>query len=182
MKFKYEKHNGTLRPVIPIILKNKDLKIGYHVLVDSGADLCLFDAEVGKSISIDIEKGKKREVFGVGGKASIYFLCLVEIEVGGWAYAIEAGFMPEVATIGILDPRGTRQNELTNRWQVPVISGSFDTPSIYEQKGMSGIYKEEVEVYARPYDFGEDFQETVRAGRALAKDVAGRIIRDAFKD
>lgn len=86
-----------LRPVIPVKLKRNGNEIGYHVLVDSGADLCLFDAGLGREIGIDIENGKRKEVFGIGGKSSIYFLHLVTIEVGGWSFKIEAGFMPEVA-------------------------------------------------------------------------------------
>jgi len=98
MKFSYKKYpNSILRPVIPIKLKNKELEIGYEVLVDSGADLCIFDAEMGEAIGVDIKKGKMREVFGVGGKASIYYLHKVSIEVGGWSYDIEAGFMLNVA-------------------------------------------------------------------------------------
>ena len=98
MKFNYKRYSAsTLRPVIPIKLKNKDLEIGYEVLVDSGADLCIFDAQVGEAIGIDIKKGKPQEVFGVGGKASIYYLHKVTIEVGGWSYEIKAGFMPNVA-------------------------------------------------------------------------------------
>ncbi|MBI5400830.1 MAG: hypothetical protein HZB12_01810 [Candidatus Yonathbacteria bacterium] len=38
-----------------------------------------------------------KEVFGVGGKASIYYWYKVTIEVGGWEYKIDAGFMPSVA-------------------------------------------------------------------------------------
>lgn len=98
MKFNYKKYPGPiLRPVIPVKLKNKDLEIGYEVLVDSGADLCIFDEQIGEIIGIDIKKGKPREVFGVGGKASIYYLHKVEIVVGGHSYNIEAGFMPNVA-------------------------------------------------------------------------------------
>ena len=73
MKFRYSRYGSVLRPVIPIKLQHTDREIGYHVLVDSGADLCLFDAELGREIGIDIEKGKKQEVFGIGGKASIYY-------------------------------------------------------------------------------------------------------------
>ena len=98
MKFNYKKYSKQiLRPVIPIKLKNKDLEIGYEVLVDSGADLCIFDSQVGEIIGIDLKKGKPMQVFGVGGKASIYYLHKVTIEVGGYSYKIEAGFMPNVA-------------------------------------------------------------------------------------
>jgi hypothetical protein len=98
MKFSYKKYGSTTqRPVIPIRLKNGNVNIGYEVLVDSGADLCIFDAEIGEALGLDIIKGKPREVFGVGGKASVYYLHKVDIEVGGWTYKIDAGFMPNVA-------------------------------------------------------------------------------------
>ncbi len=98
MKFNYKKYSRTvLRPVIPVKLKNKDLEIGYEILVDSGADLCIFDAQIGEIIGIDVKKGKPMEVFGVGGKVSIYYLHKVTIVVGGHSYNIEAGFMPNVA-------------------------------------------------------------------------------------
>ena len=97
MKFKYKLYNGrVVRPVIPIKVKHKDLEIGYEVLVDSGADLCLFDAEIGEILGIDVSKGTPKEVFGVGGKTSIYYLHPITIEVGGWSYDIEVGFMPTV--------------------------------------------------------------------------------------
>ena len=97
MKFRYAKYGQTFRPVIPIKLKNKGQEIGYHILVDSGADLCIFDAEIGEAIGINVKSGAPREVFGVGGKSSFYYLHNVSIDVGGWEYHIEAGFMPNVA-------------------------------------------------------------------------------------
>ncbi len=110
MKFKYSRYGTTLRPVIPIKLKKDSQAITYEVLVDSGADLCLFDAEIGEAIGIDIEKGKPNQVFGIGGKASVYYIHPVTIEVGGWPYEIEAGFMPSVAghtkQYGVVGQRG----------------------------------------------------------------------------
>jgi len=101
MKFRYKKFGAGagshLRPVIPIKLKSETESINYEVLVDSGADLCIFDAEIGELLGLDIAKGKPNEVFGVGGKASIYYLHKIIIEVGGSSYEIEAGFMPSVA-------------------------------------------------------------------------------------
>ena len=97
MKFNYKRYSSILRPVIPIKLKNKELEVGYEVLVDSGADLCIFDEQIGEAIGIDIRKGQPHEVFGVGGKSSVYYLHKVIIEVGGWSYEIKAGFMPNVA-------------------------------------------------------------------------------------
>ena len=98
MKFKYKKClDGQLRPVIAIKLKSGPAVVDYEVLVDSGADLCIFHAEMAELLGIDITKGKPAHVFGVGGKASVYYLHPIEIEVGGWTYKIEAGFMPSVS-------------------------------------------------------------------------------------
>lgn len=110
MKFQYTRYNGVLRPVIPIKLKHAGQEIGYHVLVDSGADMCLFDADIGKAIGIDTESGVPQEVFGIGGKTSFYYVHKVAIDVGGWPFEIEAGFMPEVAgrvlPYGVVGQRG----------------------------------------------------------------------------
>jgi len=74
MKFRYARYGSVIRPVIPIKLKNKKREIGYHVLVDSGADLSFFDSEIGYAIGIEVEKGVMREVVGVGGSKSFYYL------------------------------------------------------------------------------------------------------------
>jgi len=97
MKFRYARYGSILRPVIPIKVKNGDNEIGYHVLVDSGADLCLFDEEIGQTLGIDVRSGRAQEVFGVGGKTSAYYLHRVQVEIGGHEYDIEAGFMQNVA-------------------------------------------------------------------------------------
>ncbi|HVM73819.1 MAG TPA: aspartyl protease family protein [Candidatus Paceibacterota bacterium] len=110
MKFNYKRYGSTLRPVIPVKLRVGKNEIGYEVLVDSGADFCIFDEEIGKAIGIDVHKGTPQEVFGIGGKASIYYLHKVTMEVGGWPYIIEAGFMPAVsgriAQYGVVGQRG----------------------------------------------------------------------------
>ncbi len=110
MKFRYSRYGRILRPVIPIKLKHAGMEIGYLVLVDSGADLCLFDAEIGREIGLDIERGEKHEVFGIGGKASIYYTHRITIYVGGWPFEIEAGFMSGVAgkvfQYGVVGQRG----------------------------------------------------------------------------
>ena len=112
MKFKYKRYgNGKyLRPVIPIVLENGGNKIGYEVLVDSGADFCIFDAQIGEAIGIDVLRGAPKEVFGIGGKAAIYYMHRVTITIGAISYEIEAGFMPSVggrvAQYGVVGQKG----------------------------------------------------------------------------
>ena len=102
MKFNYKIcRDGTPRPVIAITLENKGIQTSYEVLVDSGADICIFHSGIADVLGLDWQKGQKREVFGIGGKASVYYLLPVKIIVGGWPFEIVAGFMPNVA--GIMD-------------------------------------------------------------------------------
>ena len=115
MKFPYKRYGPTtLRPVIEIKLKSDNNSLRYEVLVDSGADFCIFNAEAGEALGIDVKKGKMKEVFGVGGKVSLYFLHKVQIEIMGRAYEIEAGFMPDVAgriaPYGLVGQRGFFEN------------------------------------------------------------------------
>ena len=115
MKFKYKQYGPTtIRPVIEIKLKSNSESLRYEVLVDSGADLCVFNSEIGEAIGIDVKKGKPREVFGVGGKASVYYLHPVKIDVGGWEYEIQADFMSDVAgravPYGIVGQKGFFEN------------------------------------------------------------------------
>ncbi len=101
MKFKYKKFITSrgiiLRPVIPVKLKSASENFDYEVLVDSGADICIFHSEIGELLNLNVLKGKPYEVFGVGGKASIYYLHKIMIEIGGRSHEIEAGFMPSVS-------------------------------------------------------------------------------------
>lgn len=93
MKFRYARYGSILRPVIPIKVKYGEKKIGYHVLVDSGADSCFFDAEIGEALGIKIKSGQPKEVFGVGGKASIYYVHKIRIIVGGYEHEVSVGFI-----------------------------------------------------------------------------------------
>ena len=116
MKFKYKKYGDVLRPVIPIriLYPDKEVSLGYEVLVDSGADICIFHAEIGEALGINVKEGKPREVFGIGGKSSVYYLHKVKILVGGWSYEIEAGFMPSIAgrfgQYGVVGQKGFFEN------------------------------------------------------------------------
>jgi hypothetical protein len=110
MKFKYKEYGDALRPVIPIVLKHKGKRLRYEVLVDSGSDYCFFDAEAGEAIGITRENSELKEVFGVGGKISIYHTHEVTVGVGEKSFKIRAGFMPNlgghIVSYGIVGQKG----------------------------------------------------------------------------
>ena len=59
MRFKYKQIlRNVIRPIIPVTLKYKGKTISYEALIDSGADTCVFPAEIGELVGIDIKTGK----------------------------------------------------------------------------------------------------------------------------
>lgn len=94
MKFRYKKYGpDTLRPVIQIEVSHDSVTVPYEVLVDSGADICIFDEDVAIILGVDIVKGIKQEVIGVTGVPQYYYLHKVGINVGGIEYQTDVGFM-----------------------------------------------------------------------------------------
>jgi len=94
MKFRYKKYGpGVLRPVIPIEVIHNGLEIPYEVLVDSGADICIFDAHIAEILGIDVIKGERKAVSGLTGFPEFYYLHNISIKVGGLEYKAEVGFM-----------------------------------------------------------------------------------------
>lgn len=101
MKFRYKKYSpGILRPVIPVKISYKDRSISYEALVDSGADFCIFDAQLGELLGIDILDGEVREVWGITGVGEYYYIHQITIHIGGFPYSIRAGFLPHIARLG----------------------------------------------------------------------------------
>jgi len=96
MRFNYREYGDVMRPVIPVIISYHGSYFQYSVLIDSGADRCLFDSEVASALGISREGRTTREAMGVGGKISTYYMHPVTMTVGGQSYQIEAGFMDNV--------------------------------------------------------------------------------------
>ena len=119
MKFNYIKFTLTkpssffgkaiLKPIIPVYISYRNRSFRYTALIDSGADFCIFDAQVGEYMGIDIKSGHK-EIFGgiqeKGGAEA--FLHKILINIGGKNYEIVVGFSYDIAGhgFGILGQKG----------------------------------------------------------------------------
>ncbi|MCH8317696.1 MAG: retroviral-like aspartic protease [Bacteroidetes bacterium] len=66
--FPYIKREGQFYPVIDLMLKGKSTSLEVNALVDSGASISVFDAEIAEYLDIDIEKGKRIYLEGIGGR------------------------------------------------------------------------------------------------------------------
>jgi len=119
MKFRYAKlllpkkseffGSSISRPIVPVRISWKGKSVQYSALIDSGADFCIFDGEVGDYLGIDVRSGVK-EVFGGvqerGGAEA--FLHEVTLNIGGWDYKTTVGFSYDIAKhgSGILGQKG----------------------------------------------------------------------------
>ena len=95
MKFPYIKLAPNLyRPILPFTVSyKKGIPIKYFGLVDSGADKTYLASEIAGVLGVkDLSAGKEESVQGINGLSKSYFHP-VTINIGGWNFDIEAGFM-----------------------------------------------------------------------------------------
>ncbi len=119
MKFPYIKFpfkDTTLkwveRPFIPIkILGPKSIWEGY-ALLDSGADRCLFNAEIADDIGVDLSKCQIQNFGGIEGGNIRAKLQKIKLQVVGIEEKIEvnAGFVNSNAVSAILGQEGFFDN------------------------------------------------------------------------
>lgn len=119
MKFEYFKFplkersgyfgHALLRPIIPVRITFRGNTLRYTALIDSGADFCIFDAEIAEYLGIDVRSGH-REIFGgvqERGGAEAFFH-EVTLNIGGWDYQTTVGFSYDIAKhgYGLLGQKG----------------------------------------------------------------------------
>ena len=108
MKFRYKKFlrgafPAIIRPIVPVTLSHKGKALAHETLVDSGADMCLFDAALGEYLGINIESGATDEVAGVTGKIEPYYRHSITLNIGGYDFKTHVGFKRNLASsYGIL--------------------------------------------------------------------------------
>lgn len=101
MTFRYKRYGPkTIRPVIPVDILRGGRSVTYEVLVDSGADECLFDAQIGELLGIDVPTGRKQAVAGITGVEETAYTHAVTIRVGRHAFPVDAGFLSGIGRFG----------------------------------------------------------------------------------
>lgn len=119
MKFPYHKTliypksdyfgSSLLKPIIPLKIVLGEKQIDYFALIDSGADFCIFDGEIGEYLGLDIKAGKKINFGGVqelsGAAAYLHEVTLI---IGGVKNNITIGFSFDIAKhgFGLLGQKG----------------------------------------------------------------------------
>lgn len=108
MKFRYKEYGSNiLRPIIPVEIHHKNLEVPYEVLVDSGADISIFDASIADILGITLVKGIKQQIVGATGFPEDMYLHTIYIKVGKLRSKIEVGFIDMHAnSYGIVGQKG----------------------------------------------------------------------------
>lgn len=95
-EFDYVKIGNKFFPIIPFIVKKNEELVPVNALVDSGATISLFNADVGRALKIDVEKGEKFYPVGISGKILTY-VHGVTIKIGDCEIKTEVAFTDELA-------------------------------------------------------------------------------------
>ena len=112
MKFKYKKFlqrdfSTTIRPIIPVTLSHGEKALEHEVLIDSGADMCLFDAAIGEYLGLDVESGEEAVLAGVTGGGELFYWHTVILRVGIRDLKTRVGFTRDIASsYGIAGQKG----------------------------------------------------------------------------
>lgn len=100
---------SILRPIIPIKISLNGVTARYAALIDSGADFCILDAEIGEYLGINVKSGLK-EVFGgvQEGKGSAAYFHEITLSIGNHNAQTLVGFSYDIAKhgYGLLGQRG----------------------------------------------------------------------------
>lgn len=110
LKFPYKNYGpGIYRPVVPITITRAGHSVQYEVLIDSGADMNIFDAELADILGFEVTAGRREEVHGITGNPQVYYVHPVTITIGGtMEFKTEAGFFPNMGgmTYGVVGQKG----------------------------------------------------------------------------
>lgn len=96
------------RPVVDILLMHGNKSIKYEVIIDSGADFCIFHAEMAHILGIPVDHEKRMIFHGTGGVPQTAYFHQIQIEIGGRAMDLYCGFSPDMKSLpyGILGQTG----------------------------------------------------------------------------
>jgi len=95
-EFDYVKIGNNFFPIIPFIVRSNEEFVPVNALVDSGATISLFNADIGRALKIDIEKGEKFYPTGISGKIPTYIHEVI-IKIGDYEVKTKVAFTDELA-------------------------------------------------------------------------------------
>jgi len=93
-EFSYLEKDGQYFPIIEVKLKSHKSELIVKALVDSGASFSVFRPEIAQELGLDLEKGKRIYLTGIGGRI-LGYLHKVSVSVGNKNFICKIIFSPE---------------------------------------------------------------------------------------
>ncbi|MFJ6901779.1 aspartyl protease family protein [Streptomyces hokutonensis] len=78
----------------------------YMALIDSGADINVFDIEIAIALGLDLRSGEASTIVGVTGLTETVYFHPITLTVGGVQIETRAAFMERSADYGIVGQKG----------------------------------------------------------------------------
>lgn len=94
MEFPYQKSDDSFYPVIKLAIIAGNEKLIVEALVDSGANISIFSEEIAGLLGIEVEKGRKIYLNGIGGRI-VGYIHKVIVETGGKHFPCKIVFSRE---------------------------------------------------------------------------------------
>jgi hypothetical protein len=98
-------HAAMLSVNIALPQKNAPRSKRFEAVIDSGASICQFQADIGKAIGLNVEKGEPQGVIGISGTSSMYRHD-VTLYLPGGPVTARVGFSKELPVAGLLGMTG----------------------------------------------------------------------------
>jgi hypothetical protein len=89
--------------------KNAPRSKRFEAIIDSGATRCVFHAQLGQAIGLDIARGEPETTNGISGPTTVY-LHNISLYAPGGIIALCAGFSLDLPVAGLLGMRGFFDN------------------------------------------------------------------------
>ncbi len=96
-EFKYRYEKGSYYPIIEFILENNNQKIRTDAIIDSGASISIFKADIAKAIGIDLKKGVKRIFQGASAKL-VGYVHKVTLIIDSFRFKCKVAFSDDLQT------------------------------------------------------------------------------------
>jgi len=105
---KSQKADHVFRPIIPVTLSFRGKSVSYEVLIDSGADNCIFDSAIAGVLRMPLSEDREKYFGGIGGSGIRAYKQGVELSIGGVSFVTEVYFSSDLAKMGygVLGQRG----------------------------------------------------------------------------
>lgn len=106
LTYNYKKFGDFIRPIIYVDIHYKTKSRSTFALIDSGADNCIFHAELGELLGIDVKSGESREIGGIASdkdgkpKPIIGYWHKIGITIKGQTRTIHTFFSYDISDLG----------------------------------------------------------------------------------